>query len=59
MLSEIITKYIVFYGNNNYLAYDFQNITIILAFIFVLKQVGTGKRLRIATSGFECFELVD
>ena len=57
-LTEIIKKYIVLYINNNYLAYYFKEITIISAFTFVLRQVGTVERLRTATSGFEWFELV-
>ena len=44
--------------NNNYLADYFEEISIISAFTFVLRQVGTVERLQTATSGFECFELV-
>ena len=58
-LTEIITKYIILDINNNYLAYYFKEISIISAFTFVLKKVGTFERLQTATSGFACFELVD
>ena len=36
----------------------FEKTTIILAFSFILRQVGTVERLRTDTSGFECFDLV-